>query len=75
MWFCLKENVISDDASDDVIPKMTKEGNCEGNVQQSLIDVYSKGKLKVKQQFSRMLYEKFNVFVSEHSDNESSDSA
>ncbi len=75
MWFCLKENVISDDASDDVIPKMTKEGNCEGNVQQSLIDVYSKGKLKVKQQFSRMLYEKFNVFVSEQSDNESSDSA
>ena len=70
MWFCLKENIISDD----VIHKMTKEENCEGNVQQSLIDVYSKGKLKIKQQFSRMLYEKFNVFVSEQSD-EISDSA
>ena len=74
MWFCLKEEVISVDKSQHDIPKMTKQGICDGKVQQSCTDVYHKGKSKVKQNFYRMLYEKFNVFVHEQSDADSESS-
>ena len=74
MWFCLKEEVISVDKSQHDIPKMTKQGICDGKVQQSCADVYQKGKSKVKKNFYRMLYEKFNVFVHEQSDADSESS-
>lgn len=38
-----------------------------------LVDVYSKGKVKVKQNFSRMLYAKYNVLVDNASELEVSD--
>lgn len=63
MWYCLKHKIIAVNVTDSTIPKLTKEGGDSGKIPQSLVNVYAKGQDKVKQNFSRMMYAKYNVFI------------
>ena len=64
MWYCLREKLFQPQSGEDTnsIRRITTGGEVSGKVPMALVDVYQKGKEKVKQNFGQKLFNTFHVW-------------